>query len=132
MKQYLLDTNVLIRLLRGQDDLLEKKLRKIAPERVHISTVTLYELYYGAFKSQRPAHNVALIDELKFQVLELGEQDAKESGEIRAYLTRKGMPIGPYDLLLAGQARTKGLVLVTHNTKEFSRIPKLQVEDWEK
>ena len=131
MKQYLLDSNVLIRLLSERDDLLEKRLRKTAPEKVYISAVVLYELYYGAFKSQRVERNVMLIDGLRFQVLEFDEQDAKESGEIRAYLTKNGTPVGPYDVLLAGQARARGMVLVTHNTKEFSRIPRLKIEDWE-
>lgn len=132
MKQYLLDTNVIIRLLRCPgNDLLEKKLRKMAPEKIYISAMTLYELYYGAFKSARVERNVALINELKFQILEFDEQDAKESGEIRAYLTQHGIPIGPYDVLLAGQARARCMVMVTHNTREFSRIPKLKIEDWE-
>lgn len=131
MKQYLLDTNVLIRLLRRRSDLLDKKLRKAAPEMVYISAITLYELYYGAFKSKRTERNIELINECKFQVLEFDKQDAKESGDIRAYLTEIGMPVGPYDVLLAGQTRARGMILVTHNTKEFARIPNLKFEDWE-
>ena len=56
--------------------------------------------------------------------------DAREAGEIRAHLAAQGVPIGSYDVLIAGQARARALTLVTHNTREFARVPRLQVEDW--
>ena len=95
-----------------------------------MSSVVIHELYYGAFKSQRVAKNVARVDALQFPVLEFDQEDARQAGEIRAHLASKGTPIGPYDLLIAGQAKARKLILVTHNTTEFTRVPGLKVEDW--
>ncbi|HVT02319.1 MAG TPA: PIN domain-containing protein, partial [Thermoanaerobaculia bacterium] len=90
-----------------------------------------HELYYGAFKSQRKTRNVDLVDALQFEVLEFDQDDAKQAGEVRALLAARGTPIGPYDVLIAGQARARKLILVTRNTGEFARVPDLRVEDWE-
>ena len=90
----------------------------------------MHELYYGAFTSQRVDQNVARVDALQFPVLEFDEEDARHAGEVRAHLAVKGTPIGPYDVLIAGQARARKLTLVTHNTTEFQRVPGLKVEDW--
>jgi hypothetical protein len=70
------------------------------------------------------------VDALQFPVLEFDQEDARPAGEIRAHLPSKGMPIGPYDVLIAGQAKARKLTLVTHNTTEFTRVPGLKVEDW--
>jgi tRNA(fMet)-specific endonuclease VapC len=83
------------------------------------------------FKSQRTARNVALIDALQFEVMDLDQEDAKQAGEVRALLAARGAPIGPYDVLIAGQARARKLILVTRNTAEFARVPDLRIEDWE-
>jgi tRNA(fMet)-specific endonuclease VapC len=74
---------------------------------------------------------VALIDALRFAVLEFDKEDARRAGEVRALLASKGTPIGPYDVLIAGQALARGLVLVTDNTGEFRRVPRLRVENWQ-
>ena len=95
-----------------------------------MSAVVIHELYYGAFKSQRVEKNVARVDALQFPVLEFDQEDARQAGEVRAHLASKGTPIGPYDVLIAGQARARKLTLVTHNTTEFQRVPGLKVEDW--
>ncbi|MBA2605137.1 MAG: type II toxin-antitoxin system VapC family toxin, partial [Acidobacteria bacterium] len=95
-----------------------------------ISAVVMHELYYGAFKSQRVEKNVARVDALQFPVLELDQDDARKAGEIRAHLASKGTPIGPYDVLIAGQAKARKLTLVTHDTTECVRVPGLKVEDW--
>jgi tRNA(fMet)-specific endonuclease VapC len=98
---------------------------------VAISAVVAHELFYGAFGSRRAAQNLALIDALQFSVLELDKEDARQAGAIRALLAAKGTPIGPYDVLIAGQAVTRNLIVVTHNTQEFGRLPGLQFEDWQ-
>jgi tRNA(fMet)-specific endonuclease VapC len=90
-----------------------------------------HKLFYGAFKSQRRERNVALVDNLQFEVLEFDKEDAQEAGEIRATLVAQGTPIGPYDVLIAGQAKARKMILVTHNTNEFGRVPGLILEDWE-
>jgi tRNA(fMet)-specific endonuclease VapC len=76
--------------------------------------------------------NVARVDALRFSVLEFDEEDPRQAGQIRAQLASKGAPIGPYDVLIAGQARARELTLVTHNTSEFQRVPGLRVEDWKR
>jgi tRNA(fMet)-specific endonuclease VapC len=75
--------------------------------------------------------NLARVDGLQFVVLEFDQEDARQAGEIRAALAATGTPIGPYDVLIAGQARARSLVLVTHNTREFSRVSGLDIEDWQ-
>jgi tRNA(fMet)-specific endonuclease VapC len=75
--------------------------------------------------------NVALVDSLRFSALEFSREDARDAGEVRASLTVMGTPIGPYNVLIAGQARARGLVLVTRNTDGFARVPRLLIEDWE-
>jgi tRNA(fMet)-specific endonuclease VapC len=105
--------------------------RKHRPGEIAVSSIVAHELYYGAFRSRRAAENVSLIDKLQFEVLEFDIEDARQSGKIRAFLSSKGTPIGPYDVLIAGQAIARKLVLVTHNVGEFKRVPELLVEDWE-
>mgnify|MGYP001571552912 CR=1 FL=1 len=128
--RYLLDTNAVIALLDGNAGVL-RRIRRKAPMDVGISSVVAHELYYGAFRSRRKESNVALVDALQFEVLDFDKEDARASGEIRAGLADTGKAIGPYDVLIAGQALARGLVLVTHNMGEFGRVAKLAVEDWE-
>jgi tRNA(fMet)-specific endonuclease VapC len=128
--RFLLDTNAVIALLNDATSTLAQRARREHPGDIAISSVVACELYYGAFKSRRSLHNVALVDALQFTVLELDKEDARKSGEIRAFLASKGTPIGPYDLLIAGQAVARGTILVTHNIVEFARVPGLQIDDW--
>jgi tRNA(fMet)-specific endonuclease VapC len=129
--KYLLDANAVIALLNDARSRTARRARRQKPRDVGISAVVMHELYYGAFKSQRTAANVALIDRLRLEVIEFDQQDAKEAGEIRALLAMRGTPIGPYDVLIAGQARARKLTLITRNTAEFARVPELRIEDWE-
>jgi tRNA(fMet)-specific endonuclease VapC len=128
--RYLLDANAIIALLNDTTSPIAKRVRRYAPRDFGVSAVVIHELYYGAFKSQRVEQNVARVDALQFSVLEFDEEDARQAGQIRAHLASKGVPIGPYDVLIAGQARARELTLVTHNTREFQRVPGLTVEDW--
>lgn len=128
--RYLLDANAIIALLNETTSPIAKRVRRHAPRDFGVSAVVIHELYYGAFKSQRVEQNVARVDALQFSVLEFDEEDARQAGQIRAHLASKGTPIGPYDVLIAGQARARELTLVTHNTSEFQRVPGLKVEDW--
>lgn len=91
------------------------------------------ELLYGAFRSARVEQNLAKLDLLFSLVksLPFDGNAAREFGEIRAYLARQGTPIGPYDLQIAAIARAHNLILVTHNTREFSRVQGLILEDRE-
>ena len=132
MMQYLLDTNAVIAILKDANSPLAKRTRAHNPMEICISSIVTHELFYGAFKSQRSDHNVLLVDSLRFEVLEFDKEDARAAGEIRAILALKGKPIGPYDILIAGQAKARDLILITHNTQEFNRVHGLMVEDWER
>jgi len=128
--RYLLDANAVIALLNDTTSPMARRVRRHSPRDVGVSAVVIHELYYGAFKSQRVEQNVARVDRLQFPVLEFDQEDARQAGEIRALLASKGTAIGPYDVLIAGQAKARKLTLVTHNTTEFRRVPSLKVEDW--
>jgi tRNA(fMet)-specific endonuclease VapC len=129
--KYLLDANAVIALLNDIHSLTAQRARRHKPQDVGISAIVAHELYYGAFKSQRAARNVALVDALQFEIVEFGYQDARQAGEVRALLAARGTPIGPYDVLIAGQAKARAVTLVTHNAAEFGRVPGLRIEDWE-
>ncbi len=129
--RYLLDANVVIALLNDVASKAAKRARRVKPGDVAISAIVAHELFYGAFKSQRADRNVALVDALRFGVLDFDREDARRSGQIRALLAGKGTPIGPYDVLIAGQAIARNLTLVSHNTDELRRVPGLRIEDWQ-
>jgi len=128
--KYLLDTNAVIGLLRGRAKLLAK-LHQHLPEDFGLPAMVAHELFYGAYRGQRTAENLARVGELRFEVLAFDKEDARCAGEARAALAAAGRPIGSYDVLIAGQALARDLILITHNTGEFSRVSKLRIEDWE-
>jgi tRNA(fMet)-specific endonuclease VapC len=128
---YLLDTNAVIALLNDQQSLTAKRARAHKPSDIGISAVVAHELYFGAYKSRRAQENVALVDALQFEVVEFDKEDARQASEIRAALAAAGTPIGPYDILIAGQAKSRNLILVSRNINEFGRVDGLRVESWE-
>ena len=128
--RYLLDANAVIALLNDTTSPIARRIRRYAPRDIGVPAVVIHELYYGAFKSQRVEKNVTRVNALQFPVVEFDLEDAWQAGEVRAHLASKGTPIGPYDVLIAGQAKARKLTLVTHNTTEFQRVPGLKVEDW--
>ena len=128
---FLLDTNAVIALLNDTRSNLARQARQHSPADIGISAIFSHELFYGAFKSKRAEHNLALIDSLQFEVVDFDKEDSRHAGAIRAALGALGATIGPCDVLIAGQARARHLTLVSHNTREFSRVPGLLVEDWE-
>ena len=132
MKGFLLDTNAAVAIMRDAGSPVERNLTLHAISEVYISSVVLFELYYGAFKSDatRKSGNIRAVDELFFHILDFDANDARYAGEIRASLALRGNIIEPFDILIAGQALSRDLILVTHNIKEFQRIERLRVEDW--
>jgi tRNA(fMet)-specific endonuclease VapC len=126
----LLDTNAVIKILNGDSAFDERAGRYRAGE-IGVPSIVMYELYFGAFKARHSARNVESIDLLHFQTVDFNTEDAKAAGEVRATLAAAGTPIGPYDILIAGQALARDLTLVTRNTREFSRVSGLRTEDWE-
>lgn len=124
---YLLDTNAVIALLNDRTSKIAQWVQKQRPGDVCISAVVAHELYFGAFKSKRRDANVDLIDKLPLEVLDFDKEDARAAGEIRAGLAIAGTPIGPFDVLIAGQAVSRNLSLVTNNQREFARVKNLRI-----
>ncbi len=131
MLKYLLDTNIVIYTLKNRPEKVREAFNRHA-DQLCVSTVTLGELVYGAEKSQQPERNLAEVESLvaRLQVLAFDSDAAIHFGQIRAELARSGRPIGPYDLMIAGHARSRGLVLVSNNVRELQRVPGLRLENW--
>jgi tRNA(fMet)-specific endonuclease VapC len=130
---YLLDTNACIIYLKGKNIHLKQKLDNIPLSEIAVCSVVKGELFYGSIRSANPERNLTLQQGFlsQFVSLPFDDQSARIFGEIRAQLAANGTPIGAYDLQIAAIALANNLILVTHNTKEFSRIPQLQLQDWE-
>ena len=131
MLRYLLDTNICIYVLRHRPQGVRAAFNRHAAH-LCTSSVVLGELLYGAEKSAQPEHNLERIESFtaRLEVLPFDDRAAAHFGSIRAELERKGEPIGAYDLMIAGHARSAGLRLVTNNEREFNRVPGLLVENW--
>ena len=131
--KYLLDTNTCIRYINGRSPEIRAKLPTIPRVEVGVSIITKAEMFYGSAKSQTPEQSRQ--KQLEFletvQVVTFDEATAIVYGDIRAYLDKQGTPIGGNDLLIAATALAGGLILVTHNIREFGRVPNLKLEDWE-
>ena len=130
MLRYMLDTNTCIRAMRADPaSNLAGRFNRHA-EQISISTIVLAELHHGAENSQRIAENLAVLERLvaRLQVLDFDPAAAADFGRIKVAL--KAQPIGPLDTLIAAHARSRDLIVVTHNVGEFSRVPGLVVEDW--
>ncbi len=130
---YLLDTNACISYLNRADSPVRTQMQSLKPHQIYLCSVVKSELFFGAMKSQQPEK---ALQKLKFffanlPSLTFDDTAAAKFGEIRAFLQQRGTPIGPYDLQIAAIALVNNLTLVTHNTREFSRVPDLKLEDWE-
>jgi len=129
---YLLDTNICIFMMRQNSPSLLDKIEHMDPDSVFLSSVTVFELQYGAEKGnwgEKHRQNLKLFLS-PFTILPFDSEDAVTAAKIRAFLAKQGTPIGPYDIQIAAQGMTRDLIIVTHNFGEFSRIPGLAVEDW--
>ena len=130
-----LDTNVAIALLNNRQPRIRDRFDAArATTALGMSIIVYHELMYGAANSARKQDNQEKVSVFvaagNFFLLALAEPDAREAADIRAHLKRRGEPIGPYDVLIAAQARRTGSTLVTANTDEFQRVPGLVVADW--
>lgn len=130
---YLLDTNVCIRYLNGRSPGVLARLRAHRPDEIVVCSVVKSELFYGAQRSQDPQRSMAVQRRFlqPYRSLPFDDTAAEIVGLLRARLTTQGTPIGPYDIQLAAIALANNCTLVTHNVREFGRIPELQWEDWE-
>jgi tRNA(fMet)-specific endonuclease VapC len=129
---HLLDTNSVIAILSGRSEKISAKIVASANSSIALPTIVAHELYFGAYKSARVAHNLNILRLFTkdIPVLEYDQRDAMLAGEVRALLAARGTPIGPYDVLIAGQAKARGMTVVTNNVGEFERVAGLSVEDW--
>jgi tRNA(fMet)-specific endonuclease VapC len=129
---YLLDTSPCIEILRDRNSKAKQRLEQHDPSEIYLCSIVIAELLYGARKSVQVAKNLALVREFcaPFVSLPFDERCADQYATIRADLERIGKRIGANDLFIAAIAKSYDLILVTHNTDEFSRIGALQLEDW--
>ena len=132
--RYMLDTNICRYVIKHKPESVFRKLKKIKPEDVCISSITYAELAYGVEKSAQPERNRLALSMMlsSIEIVAFDDAAADEYGEIRAGLERKGTPIGSLDILIAAHARSLGCTLVTNNTKEFCRVEGLEVVNWVK
>jgi len=131
MLKYMLDTNIVIYTMKNRPGEVRQQFNK-HQGRMCISTVTLGELVFGAEHSQQVERNLADIEMLsaRIEVLPFDSASSYHFGQIRSQLYRTGQPIGPYDMMIAGHARSAGLILVTNNIIEFERVAGLRLENW--
>ena len=129
--KYVLDTNTLIYFFKGIGDVSKHMLAK-SPSELAIPTLVLFELEVGIAKSTSPRKRKSQLQEITalVNILPFGIAESKSAAQIRVKLEKQGLPIGPYDVLIAATAMAKNMILVTHNQKEFGRIEGLRIEDW--
>lgn len=129
---YLLDTDICSYLMKRTHPQLIERVRLFAPGHLKVSGVTVFELTFGAHRSPRCGEILRVIAAFleNVEVLPFDRAASVAAGRARAELAASGQPIGAYDVLIAGHARALGATLVTHNVREFSRVPGLTVEDW--
>ena len=131
MIKYMLDTSIVIYTIKNMPEKVRQAF-KLHTDQMCISSVTLMELVYSAEKSSKPEENLKVIEGFiaRLEVMDFDHEAAFHSGQIRAELSRSGKPIGPYDNLIAAHARSRGLILVTNNEKEFQRVQGLRTTNW--
>ena len=131
MIKYMLDTNICIFTIKNKPQIVREAFNRHNGQ-LCISAVTLMELIYRAEKSAAPEKNLAVIESFaaRLEVLPFDNEAASHTGMIRSERAKAGTPIGPYDHMIAGHARSRGFIVVTNNLREFERVPGLRVEDW--
>lgn len=131
MLKYMLDTNICIFTIKNKPEHVRDAFNRHHGQ-LCMSSVSLMELIYGAENSSSPERNLAVVEgfSARLEVLPYDEMAATHTGQLRAELALNGTPIGPYDQLIAGHARSRGLIVVTNNRREFDRVAGLRVEDW--
>lgn len=131
MLKFMLDTNICIFTIKNRPQEVRAAFKRHHGQ-MCVSAVTLMELIFGAEKSSNPERNLADVEGFaaRLEVLKYDQEAAAHTGQLRAELARHGKPIGPYDQMIAGHARSRGLIVVTNNLREFDRVPGLRLEDW--
>ena len=132
--EYLLDTNICIYIIKKKPAEVFEKFKTLTIGDVGISSITLAELQYGIEKSSNSEKNREALEKFltPIEIIDYGFEATVEYGKIRAELEKKGVPIGPLDMLIASHAKSLNVILVTNNVKEFGRIAGLKIENWTK
>ncbi len=132
MITHLLNTNAVIALVGRKSDAFLKRVMDSDEGSIGFSSIVAHELYFGVYRSAKRSSNLETLrlTMADFPLIAFDQEDARTSGEIRAALAASGRPIGPYDVLIAGQAKARNLALITNNISEFERVDGLRVEDW--
>ena len=132
--KYLLDTNICIYIIKKKPDEVFEKFKNLTIGDVGISAITLAELQYGIEKSSNSEKNRAALEKFltPIEIIDYDCEATVEYGEIRTELEKKGVPIGPLDMLIASHAKSLDVILVTNNVREFERISGLRIENWTK
>jgi tRNA(fMet)-specific endonuclease VapC len=130
--KYLLDTNICIAIIRQKSSALLERIASHTIADIGISSITVAELQYGVYRSQHQAQNEQALAQflIPLNILDFDHEAAVAYGRLRAALEAQGATIGSLDMLIAAQAVSRGLTVVTNNTREFARVPGLSVEDW--
>jgi len=130
--KYLLDTNICIYIIKKKPEEVIKRFLKMKPDSIAISSITVSELYYGVAKSSKPNENTIALEQfiLPLTVINYNKEDSIAYGKLRAKLEQKGKLIGAMDMLIAAQALSRDLILVTNNEREFKKVEGLSVENW--
>jgi tRNA(fMet)-specific endonuclease VapC len=128
----MLDTNICIYAIKHKPEKVFQKLQEVEPEDVYVSSVTYADLVHGVEKSAAVEKNRLALSMLlaNIEILDFDVDAADCYGKIRADLEKKGTPIGPLDMMIAGHAQSRGYTVVTNNVKEFSRVSNLKIENW--
>ena len=131
MYKYMLDTNICIYTIKNRPSQVRDAFTR-HQDQLCVSTVTAMELIFGAEKSAAPEKNLAVIEAFlaRLALLDYDLHAAEHTGQLRAELQKLGTPIGPYDQMIAGHARSLGLIVVTNNEREFERVSGLRMENW--
>ncbi len=130
--KYLLDTNICIYIIKKKPEAVIKRFLKMKPDSIGISSITISELYYGVAKSFKPNENAIALEQfvLPLTVINFNKEDSIAYGKLRARLEQKGKLIGAMSMLIAAQALSRDLILVTNNEREFKKVEELVVENW--
>ena len=130
--EYLLDTNICIYIIKKKPAEVFEKFKNLTIGDVGISSITLAELQYGIEKSSNSEKNRDALEKFltPIEIIDYGYEATFEYGKIRAELEKKGVPIGPLDMLIASHAKSLDVILVTNNVRQFERIAGLRIENW--
>ena len=130
--RFMLDTNICIYIIKQKPPNVIERFYQTEISEIGISSITLSELLYGVCKSSKPEQNQIALTQFiaPLEILSYDDEAAQYYGELRVHLEKQGRPIGSLDMLIAAHALSANCVLVTNNEKEFTRVPKLKIENW--